>query len=322
MDSSYLSAEKLETFVQGFYWMLPNFGIALAVAILFFAGAWIARAVLSRWFRRRGRENLGELLGEFARWGVLLFGALVVAAIIFPSIKPADLLSTLGIGSIAIGFAFKDILQNWLAGLLILIRQPFTTGDQIVVSGYEGTVQHIEARATLIKTYDGRLVVIPNADVYSKAVTVNTAFEKRRSEYAFGIGYGDDIGRATQVILGALATVEGVEKDPAPDVLPWELGASSVDIKVRWWTDSRRSNVVLVRSRVVGALKTALSEAGIDLPFPTQTVLLHDQTEEADGDRARQREGWPAPKEVRSSGDAHHEEQERRTAGKASGRSR
>jgi len=246
----------------------------------------------------------------------------VVAAIIFPSIKPADLLSTLGIGSIAIGFAFKDILQNWLAGLLILIRQPFTTGDQIVVSGYEGTVQHIEARATLIKTYDGRLVVIPNADVYSKAVTVNTAFEKRRSEYAFGIGYGDDIGRATQVILGALATVEGVEKDPAPDVLPWELGASSVDIKVRWWTDSRRSNVVLVRSRVVGALKTALSEAGIDLPFPTQTVLLHDQTEEADGDRARQREGWPAPKEVRSSGDAHHEEQERRTAGKASGRSR
>jgi hypothetical protein len=184
VDSSYLSAEKLETFVQGFYWMLPNFGIALAVAILFFAGAWIARAVLSRWFRRRGRENLGELLGEFARWGVLLFGALVVAAIIFPSIKPADLLSTLGIGSIAIGFAFKDILQNWLAGLLILIRQPFTTGDQIVVSGYEGTVQHIEARATLIKTYDGRLVVIPNADVYSKAVTVNTAFEKRRSEYA------------------------------------------------------------------------------------------------------------------------------------------
>ena len=322
MDSSYLSAEKLETFVQGFYWMLPNFGIALAVALLFFAGAWIARAVLSRWFRRRGRENLGELLGEFARWGVLLFGALVVAAIIFPSIKPADLLSTLGIGSIAIGFAFKDILQNWLAGLLILIRQPFTTGDQIVVSGYEGTVQHIEARATLIKTYDGRVVVIPNADVYSKAVTVNTAFEKRRSEYAFGIGYGDDIGRATQVILGALATVEGVEKDPAPDVLPWELGASSVDIKVRWWTDSRRSNVVLVRSRVVGALKTALSEAGIDLPFPTQTVLLHDQTEEADGDRARQREGWPAPKEVRSSGDAHHEEQERRTAGKASGRSR
>ena len=321
MDSSYLSAEKLETFVQGFYWMLPNFGIALGVALLFFVGGWIARAVLSRWFRRRGRENLGELLGEFARWGVLLFGGLVVAAIIFPSIKPADLLSTLGIGSIAIGFAFKDILQNWLAGLLILIRQPFTTGDQIVVSGFEGTVQHIEARATLIKTYDGRLVVIPNADVYSKAVTVNTAFEKRRSEYAFGIGYGDDIGRATQVILDALATVEGVEKDPAPDVLAWELGASSVDIKVRWWTDSRRSNVVLVRSRVVGALKTALSDAGIDLPFPTQTVLLHDQTEEADGDRARQREGWPAPKEARSSEDGHGGEQERRTAATASGRS-
>jgi small conductance mechanosensitive channel len=100
--------------------------------------------------------------------------------------------------------------------------------------------------------------------------------------------------------------VEGVEKDPAPDVLPWELGASSVDIKVRWWTDSRRSNVVTVRSRVVEALKTALSDAGIDLPFPTQTILFHDQTEEGDGDRARQREGWPAPAEVRSSNDRSH----------------
>jgi small conductance mechanosensitive channel len=299
--------------------MLPNFGIALVVALVFLVGAWIARAVLSRWFRRRGRENLGELLGEFARWGVILFGALVIAAIIFPSIKPADLLSTLGIGSIAIGFAFKDILQNWLAGLLILIRQPFTTGDQIMVSGFEGTVQHIEARATLIKTYDGRLVVIPNADVYSKAVIVNTAFEKRRSEYAFGIGYGDDIGRATQVILDALATVEGVEQDPAPDVLPWELGSSSVEIKVRWWTDSRRSNVVTVRARVVGALKTALSGAGIDLPFPTQTILLHDQTEEADGDRDRQREGWPAPPEVQSSNEA--QDAERRPPRKVPSRS-
>jgi small conductance mechanosensitive channel len=318
-SASYLSAEKLETVVQGFFWMLPNFGIALVVALLFLIGAWIARAVLSRWFRRRGRENLGELLGEFARWGVILFGALVVAAIVFPSIKPADLLSTLGIGSIAVGFAFKDILQNWLAGLLILIRQPFTTGDQIVVGGFEGTVQHIEARATLIKTYDGRLVVIPNADVYSKAVIVNTAFEKRRSEYAFGIGYGDDIGRATQVILDALATVDGVEKDPAPDVLPWELGSSSVEIKVRWWTDSRRSNVVTVRARVVGALKTALGEAGIDLPFPTQTILLHDQIEDADGDRDRQREGWPAPAEVRSSDEA--QEPERRPPAKVPSRS-
>ena len=136
-DQSYLSWAKIEAFVQGFYWMLPNFAIATAIALAFWLASWVARRLAYRFFRRRSRENLGELLGEFARWGILLFGALIIAAVIFPSIKPADLLSTLGIGSIAIGFAFKDILQNWLAGLLILLRQPFKPGDQIVAGDHE-----------------------------------------------------------------------------------------------------------------------------------------------------------------------------------------
>ena len=289
-----ITFDRIESYFQGFWWILPNLGIALIVLVLFLAVASGARRAVLRVFKQRSRPDLATMLAGAARWGVIGLGLLIVATIIFPSISPADLLSTLGIGSIAIGFAFKDILQNWLAGLLILLRQPFRQGDQIIVGKHEGTVEHIEARATLIKTYDGRRVIIPNSAVYTDAVTVNTAFPLRRSQYDVGIGYSDDIDLACEIIVQAVLDVEGVADDPSPEAFAWELAGSTVNIRVRWWTHSKRSEVVHVQGRVIRAVKKALSEAGIDLPFPTSIVLLHDQTEDADGDRRRQREGWPA----------------------------
>lgn len=287
------AVQKVGSYVEGFFWILPNLGLALAVFLLFLGGAWTAKRAVIGVARRRDRGNLGTLLGGFLRWAVIVLGLLVVATIVFPSVKPADVLATLGIGSVAIGFAFKDILQNWLSGLLILYRQPFRSGDQIKSGEFEGTVERIEARATLLKTYDGQRVVIPNTDIYTRAVVVRTAFPERRSEYDVGIGYGDDVEEACRVILDAMRQVEGVASDPAPEAFAWALDASSVNIKVRWWSDSQRASVVHVQGRVLTAVKRALSEAGIDLPFPTRVVLLHDQTEESDGDRTRQREGWP-----------------------------
>ena len=284
---------KVEGYIEGFFWILPSLGLAAVVFLLFLGGAGLARQAVMSLARRRDRGNLGVLLGSFVKWAVIVLGLLVVATIVFPSVKPADVLATLGIGSVAIGFAFKDILQNWLSGLLILYRQPFRTGDQIRSGEFEGTVERIEARATLIKTYDGQRVVIPNSDIYTRAVTVRTAFPMRRSEYDVGIGYGDDIEKACRVILSALRDVDGVASTPEPEAFASALDASSVNINVRWWSESHRLNVVHVQGRVLSAVKRALSDAGIDLPFPTRVVLLHDQTEESDGDRTRQREGWP-----------------------------
>ncbi len=287
------TVRKVESYIEGFYWILPNLVLAAVVFLLFLGGAWAAKRAVIGLAQRRDRGNLGTLLGGFVKWAVIVLGLLVVATIVFPSVKPADVLATLGVGSVAIGFAFKDILQNWLSGLLILYRQPFRSGDQIKSGEFEGTVERIEARATLIKTYDGQRVVIPNTDIYTRAVVVRTAFPMRRSEYDVGIGYGDDVEEACRVILGAMRQVEGVRSDPEPEAFAWALDASSVNIKVRWWSDSQRASVVHVQGRVLTAVKRALSEAGIDLPFPTRVVLLHDQTEESDGDRTRQREGWP-----------------------------
>ena len=154
---------KIEGYIEGFFWIMPNLGIGLVVFLLFLLIAWASRLAVVSLFRRRQRDNLGQLLGGFAHWGLIVFGLLTVATIVFPSIKPADLLATLGIGSVAIGFAFKDILQNWLSGLLILYRQPFRPGDQIVSGGYEGTVEAVEARATLLRTYDGSASSFPTA---------------------------------------------------------------------------------------------------------------------------------------------------------------
>lgn len=288
-----LLLDKLDGWLDGFVSLLPN----LVVAALLMGFFWLASKLVKRWviaqFARHDRENLGQMLGGFARTSLLVLGALLGATIVAPSLQPGDLLAGLGVSSVAIGFAFKDILQNWLAGMLILIRQPFQVGDQIEIGDFTGTVEAIETRSTLIKTYDAQRAVVPNSEIYTNAVLVKTAYPKRRSEYDIGIGYGDDLREACQVILETIQGVDGVEQDPKPEALPWDLAASWVTIRARWWTDTAGTNLVAVRAEVLASVKLALDEAGIDMPFETVVELHHDQTEESDGDRSAQREGWP-----------------------------
>jgi small conductance mechanosensitive channel len=159
-----LITAKLASFANGFFLQVPN----LIAASVFLFAAWIGGRYACRairlLFRREHREDLGELLGSLAKGLIYILAFLISAAIVFPSVKPGDVLATLGVGSVAIGFAFKDILQNLFAGLLLLIQRPYRAGDQIKVKEYEGTIEHIQSRATAIRTYDGRRVIIPNSD--------------------------------------------------------------------------------------------------------------------------------------------------------------
>ena len=285
---------KLHVASNDFFLQLPNIvGGIVFVLVAWFVGKLIANGVRKA-FHHKGLVDLGGVLASLTFGLVVAASVLIASVIIFPSVKPATIISSLGIGSVAIGFAFKDILQNLLAGLLLLINRPYRRGDQIVVKDFEGTVEHIQSRATLIKTYDGRRVIIPNSDVYTSPVVVNTAFPIRRDQFDIGIGYGDKPDRAMVVFAEAIARIDGVEADPAPEVLPWGLDASSVTLRARWWSQSKRTNLVHLRARVILAIWQAASDNGIDLPFPTQQILFHDQTEDSDGDRTRQREGWPA----------------------------
>lgn len=285
----------VQGFVDGFYAALPR----LAVAVLVFAVFWLVakgiRDVVHRVTPGPRDSSIGIVLGRLAYAGILLIGMLVALVVIVPTFTVGGLVGALGIGGVAIGFAFQDIFQNLLAGILILIRQPFREGDEITSGDFTGTVESIETRATFIRTYDGRRVIVPNATIYSDPVTVITAYDMIRSQYDVGIGYGDDIDTAKRIALETVKGIEGILKDPAPDVLTWDLAGSSVNLRVRWWSHPTRKRVVHLRDEVLRRVSGALLAEGIDLPFPTQQVLWHDQTEATDGDRRRQREGWPAP---------------------------
>lgn len=289
------AGEALQLLITDAAARLPHLVLALLVFVVFVFIARGVRAASQAFGQRHGhRSNLGLVLGRLAYGATLLLGLLTALVVAIPGFTPGQLVSVLGLSSVAIGFAFRDILQNFLAGILILLSEPFRIGDQIIVGEFEGTVEEIQTRATFIRTYDGRRVVIPNAKLFTDSVTVNTANQKRRLQYDIGIGNGDDIAQAKQIMLKTVQGVPEVLQEPPPEALVVALAESSVNIRLRWWVQPpRQLDVLTSQDAVLHAVKLALHEAGIDLPFPTMQILLHDQTDEFDGDRSRQREGWP-----------------------------
>ncbi|MGD2078342.1 MAG: mechanosensitive ion channel family protein [Chloroflexota bacterium] len=256
---------------------LPALLLALLTLVIFyFLAGRISLWAKSFIDKRSSSKNAATVTGLITRWSIIALGVLVALSIALPSFGAADLIQALGLGSVAIGFAFRDIFQNFLAGLIILVTDAFKIGDQIVVESedLEGTVTDIQTRATTILTYDDRQIIIPNATLFTNAVTINTATEKRRSEQLVGISYDSDIDTATSLIKEALYQIDGVLSEPAPDILVDDLAPSSVNLRVRWWTDARRSNLVATKSAVVRRIKYLLDEHGIDIPYPARTLYI------------------------------------------------
>lgn len=288
--------EQLQTILADFLKLLPGLVIGLIILILFYYAAGAVRYLVVRLIKVSGRpENLGHVLGRLSRFSFVILGAFVAMLIAFPDFSMSQLVQLLGLGGLAAGIAFRNIFEDFFAGILLLLNEPFRTNDQIIVEGYEGTIENIGTRTTVMRTYDGRQVLIPNSDLLINPVVVNTAYPQRRIEYDVGIGYSDDIDVARRLILEALDDVEGILKSPSPDVIVMELADSAVVLRTRWWvTPPLRTNALDTRDRVLQTIKARLKAHGIDLPFPTQQILFHDQTEETDGNRRQQREGWPA----------------------------
>ena len=257
---------------------IPYFVAALIVLVIFWVLSAIFKKVIHKLLGKRSRHQ--NLVKVFQRVGgslIFFIGFMIAMVIAIPGFTPAKLIGALGIGSVAIGFAFKDIFQNLLSGILLLISEPFRIGDQIVSGNYEGTVEDIKIRATTIKTYDGRQVVIPNSDLYTSALTVNTAYKQRRLQVEVGIGYEDDIENARTEIMHALDKADSVSTQSQPSVIATNLGDSTVDLVVRWYIDDgTQANKVASIHQVIVKIKTALDAAGINMPFPVRTLDLSD----------------------------------------------
>lgn len=250
-------------------------GIVVFVVFLLIASV-LKRVVGSAGERTRLDPTLAQLLGRVVSFAIIILGVFVGAVVVFPTFRPGDLVAGLGITSVAIGFAFKDVLQNFFAGILILWRRPFIVGDQLKFKEYEGTVEEINVRSTRIKTFDGERAVIPNGDIYANPVLVKTAYDKRRVKFAVGIGYPESIEEARRTISRVLSETEGVLQDPGPWVYVSELAASSVNFTVYLWTASQQAIVLKMADRVATGIKLALDRVGIDMPYPHNVVILRD----------------------------------------------
>jgi small conductance mechanosensitive channel len=211
---------KIQAIINGFISILPNLVLALILfTISCLIARWAKSLIVGFYRRRRRHQNLGLVVGHVAQAGIILINLMIALSIVMPSFSGRDLIQLLGISSVAIGFAFRDILQNFLAGILILLAEPFRIGEEISVEGLTGIVQEIEARATLLKTSDGFLVVIPNANIYTQKVTIYNSFDTRRTSVEFGIGFRDDLEEARRLMVEAIQGINGVLVDPKPSAI-------------------------------------------------------------------------------------------------------
>ncbi|TVP58816.1 MAG: mechanosensitive ion channel family protein [Nodularia sp. (in: Bacteria)] len=219
-------------------------------------------------------RNSKILVSRLVYGFVWVIGSIVALGVL--GLDFATLLGTLGLTSVAIGFSLKDILSNYFSGVVLLVSRSFHLGDQIVIREFEGTVTQIQLRATTLKTYDGRVVYIPNQEVFSAIIVNNTASITRRNSIIFGIDYNADITKAKQIINHAVLGVVGIEKEPKPDILVRELAPSTVNIEVRCWVNSRRLPFLETTSLMAQAIKEALEQAEIAMPTDIYTLKFSD----------------------------------------------
>lgn len=282
---------------------LPRLGGALLLFLVFWLLArlnrWAVKALASR---TRFDSNTRQLLRALAFYGTWAVGLVAILSTL--GLEGGSIATTLGVSGFVLGFAFKDILSHFFAGLMLLLGRQFHIGDQIVVKDFEGTVERIELRALYLRTYDNRLVIIPNGDVFTSAVTSNTASPHRRRDFLLGIGYEDDIARAQRVALEAMREVEGVAQDPSPDVLVDELAASAVNLRMRFYTNSQRADYLKVGSECMRQVKETFDREKISMPTDIQTVVIQNLPQVAQGlgaaVRASRSEG------ASSNNDEHH----------------
>ncbi|MGF1479341.1 MAG: mechanosensitive ion channel family protein [Cyanophyceae cyanobacterium] len=254
---------------------LPSLLGAAIVVLLTWIVARVVRFIAFRWAQQTEGDSSTEILiGRLGYGGVWVLGSVIALGVL--GLDVGALLGALGLTSVAIGFSLKDVLSNYISGVILLAARPFGINDQVVIGDYEGTITQIQLRATTMKTYDGRLVYIPNQEVFQASIINNTASPRRRSSVMVGIDYGADVAEAIQVIMKALQSVQQVEQKPAADVLVQELAASTVNLEVRFWVDSRRAGFLATTSQVAQAIKESLEAAAIDMPTDIYTLIFRN----------------------------------------------
>lgn len=278
VDAAVLEVQAL---LAGFAESLPRVAIGLVVLALFWlAGKGVKRALQPRLVGHRG-TSVGRVVTSITNGLIIGIGVLVSLAVAFPTVDVATLLGAGGFVALAAGFAFQDLLENAMSGILLLLRQPFKEGDVIEVEGAVGVVAAITIRETRIRRFDRQVMVVPNAQVYKNAIRIQTEHPAIRSSVIVGVGYEEDLQHAEDLALEALASVDGVLEDPAPEAFYTDLGGSSINLDLRYFHAPEQHELRRVQGEVVKAVKQAYDNEGIDIPFPIRTLDAGDSFSEA-----------------------------------------
>jgi len=269
--------EQLENHAQTFVAMVPQ----MVVALLLLVATWfVARFAVRIADRLVGqtqlRPSLRQLIETLVRLGVWIFGLLIAAAVVFPGFSAGGMIAGLGIGAVAIGFAFQDIFENFLAGVLIMLREKMRIGDLIEVENIRGKVEKISLRETYVRQLSNELTIVPNSMIFKNPVQILTDQEVRRDEIMVGVSYDADLDAAEAAIRKAFESeISGLHADKGVGVFAREFGGSSIDWLVQWWSESSKPRDMRdVRTQVVKAIKRELDAAGIEIPFPIVTNMF------------------------------------------------
>lgn len=260
--------------VYGLLAALPMLLLALLIVwITWLAGRWISRRA---WIGRASKSNpfLQDLVRTTIRWAVLGLGIVIALEIMQATALVGAVLGTAGVLGVALGFAFKSILENYLAGILMSIRQPFAARDHVVIDGNEGIVVSLTSRATILMTLDGNHLRLPNALVFGSVTLNYTRNPSRRFDFEVGIGVNEDLIRAQSLGIEELVRIDGVMDKPPPRALITALGDSNVQVRFHGWVNQLEHEFLQVRSEAIRRVKLVLEEAGMDMPEPIYRVQL------------------------------------------------
>ncbi len=247
---------------------LPYLAAGLIVVIVFWLFSRAARRLFMAGTEKTGLDNrLRILFARLIAGSVLAFGFLAALTVIVPSFDVGSLLAGLGFTTFVVGFAIKDIINNFLSGILILWSRPFNLGDYLFIGSHQGVVEYIGVRATSLRKDDGEVVIIPNGDMYSQAITIRGAGSRRRISVTLAVGFDAEISRVKEIAVKALRDVQGIIEKPGPSVAVSGLGAQGFEITVVFWIDTKKRSPLLVFDDAAAAVAKALLAEKIKI-FP------------------------------------------------------
>jgi small conductance mechanosensitive channel len=261
---------------EQFLSLLPNLAFALLILLAsIYLAKLVSRLLEGALKRREASVEITALLSMITRWTLIILGVITALQRFF---DVTAFLTGLGIIGFSIGFALQDILKNFSAGVILLLQQPFKVGDSIEVSSFSGVVQTINIRTTELRTFDGRLVIIPNADLLANTIVNLTRADRRRIEIQVGVEYQSDLQLAQEALRTALQGVPGFLADPPPAIISETFGDSGINLRLYFWIDLSSTDLLQARDAAVKNIKAEFERRGLHIPYPTTTVILHPST--------------------------------------------